>query len=349
MELRASKSHGRKHAVVGMRIRGHEVASSACSRTRPLKRHATQQLDATYRENTGWIGVLSMRRGFTIIEMLVAVLALVIIVAVVIITSPISNSKTPRHQLKDNTQQRGIGQAMYIWAGNNDDKYPLPSLLDVNDATVADAGRAKDTTANIFSILIDDGSITAEMCISPFEVNESIVAYDDYETEARTAAADPENALWDPGFTADFTAEGGGNFSYAHLIPVGERLDMWGITNNADEAILSNRGPEMASIERKGGDTITQFANPNTNTLLLMGSKNSWSGNTAFNDNHVEYNSNVYAHGEKANPMTTSRPLAGTKDHDVLFADEVGFPSNQYLGIFTSAGETKAEYTAIWD
>ena len=287
-----------------------------------------------------------MRRGFTIIEMIVVLLAIVLIILILL---PATGGSRSNPQLKDATQQRGFGQAMFIWAGNNDDMYPLPSMIDVNNTTVAETGRAKDTTANVFSILIDDGSITAELCISPLEVNENIVAYEEYETEAPTAAVDPENALWDPAFSADFTSETGGNFSYAHLIPVGERLDMWSATSNPDEAILSNRGPEMASIERKGGDTITQFANPNTNTLLLMGSKNSWAGNTVFNDNHVEYNSNVYVHGEKVKPMTTSRPLAGTEDHDVLFADEIGFPSNQYLGIFTSAGETKAEYTAIWD
>ncbi len=289
------------------------------------------------------------RKGFTFIEMIVAVLAIVVILAAVLMVNSRPHGSRNHRQLRDATQQRGIGQAMYIWAGNNDGTYPLPSLVDVNNTTVPELGRAKDTTANIFALLIQDGSITPEMCLSWREVNTRIVDDEDYTYDTPTAAVDPYNSHWDPAFSADFTSETGGNFSYAHLIPVGERLDMWGITNNVDEAILSNRGPEMASIERKGGDTITQFANPDTNTLLLMGSKNSWAGNTAFNDNHVEYNSNVYAHGETANPMTTSRPLAGTKDHDVLFADEVGFPGNQYLGIFTSAGETKAEYTAIWD
>jgi type II secretory pathway pseudopilin PulG len=287
-----------------------------------------------------------MRRGFTIIEMVVVLLAIVLIILILL---PATGGSRSNPQLKDATQVRGIGMAMYIWAGNNDGKYPLPSLIDVNNATVPELGRAKDTTANIFALLVDDGSITAELLISPLEVNENIVAFEDYETEAPAAAVDPENALWDPAFTADFTAEGGGNFSYAHLIPVGKRLDMWTATSKADEAILSNRGPEMAAVNRTNGEVTTQFANPDTNTILFAGSKRSWAGNIAHNDNHVTFSGDLYAHNKKVSKEVDHRPLAGTEDHDVLFYDEQGFESNLFLGIFTSAGETKEDYTAIWD
>ena len=220
-----------------------------------------------------------MRRGFTIIELIVVVVVILVLFVVAGIIIPSQGKRHGgHHQLKDATQLRGIGQAMFIWAMNNDDKYPLPSVIDVNNATVAELGRAKDTTANIFSPLIDDGSVTAELCISPLENNERIVAYENYETEEPTAAIDPVKALWDPGFSADFTAEGGGNISYAHLIPVGERLDMWKITNKGDEAILSNRGPEMASINRADGNVVTGFTNPDTNTILFAGSKENMVG-----------------------------------------------------------------------
>jgi hypothetical protein len=290
-----------------------------------------------------------MRRGITQIEVVAILIALLILLVILSLLPGYFIGQPARAQLRDASHQRGIGQAMWIWASNNDDKYPLPSLIDANDATVAEAGRAKDTTANIFSILIDDGSITAELCISPLEVNKHIVAYEEYETEAPAAAVDPENALWDPGFTADFTAGGGGNISYAHLITVGERLDMWTSTSNADEVILSNRGPEMDSVTRTNGKVTTQFANPDTNTLLIMGSNKSWSGNIVYNDNHVAISSAYYSHNEQVVASSDHRLLAGTEDHDVLFADEEGFETNQFLGIFTTAGETKEDYTAIWD
>jgi type II secretory pathway pseudopilin PulG len=291
-----------------------------------------------------------MRRGFTRADLIITVVVVVVLVAVAMsCLVPIASlGKKYARELQDTTHQRGIGQAMWIWASNNDEKYPLPSQVDVNDTTVAELGRAKDTTANIFSILIDDGSITAHLCISPLERNKRIEAYEDYETESQTAAVDPENALWDPGFNADFTAEGGGNFSYAHLIPIGQRLDMWGTTSKADEVILSNRGPEMASVTRANGAVTTRFVSPETNTLRFAGSRNQWTGIITHNDNHVQM-VDLYKHNEQVDASSDHRTLAGTEDHDVLFADEEGFESNLFLGIFTSAGETKEDYTAIWD
>jgi prepilin-type N-terminal cleavage/methylation domain-containing protein len=290
-----------------------------------------------------------MRRGFTIIELVVVVIVVVVLVGLLLPAITVPNRRIP-HQLRDATQVRGIGQAMFIWAGNNDEKYPLPSTLDVNNATVPELGRAKDTTANIFALLVDDGSITPQLLISSDERNENISAYEDYETRFPAGAVDPENAIWDPKLTADFTSPGGGNISFAHLIPVGERLDMWASTSKAHEAILSNRGPEMASVSRANSKVTTRFGDPESlTTQFYRSSKNAWSGNIAYNDNHVVYANNLYTHNKNIGTSSDHRTLTGTEDHDVLFADEEGFESNLFLGIFTTAGETKEDYTAIWD
>lgn len=309
------------------------------------------------------------RAGFTPIELLVILLVVIVLcIAVTVVLTP--QPRINYRWVGDATQVRGIQQALVTWASNNDDKYPLPSEIDADNFTVPELGRAKDTTANILSVLVGEGFVTAELLVSPFENNTRILPYENYEIEDITGAVDPHKALWDPKFSADFTSPGGGHVSYAHLIPQGKRLDMWGSTFKAEEAILSNRGPEMRAVEHAGGRVVTRFANPATNTTRFFSGSSYkqgwWSGNIAFNDNHVEFAHNLYADGQpvgdpKAFPRLKLPQADGsTLDiHDVMFADErlpegddaqrEAYDANQHLGIFTTAGENREDFTAIWD
>ncbi len=308
------------------------------------------------------------RAGFTIIELLVLILIALLIVAI-LLPSMEPKGSSSRH-LKDATQVRGIHQAFVAWASSNDDKYPLPSAIDVDNFTVPELGRNKDTTANIMSLLVCEGFITTEMLVSPLESNNQVQFYDDYEIEEISGVIDSEKALWDPKLSADFTSDAGGNISYAHLIPDQSRLAVWGSTFKAEEAILSNRGPEMRSVERNTDEVITHFATPTTRTTKFFSNSltkdNWWSGNIAFNDSHVDFVNNLYADNKPVgNPKAEPRLFVPSENgewayfHDVLFSDEQApegkdnwreaYDANQFLGIFTTAGENREDFTAIWD
>lgn len=306
------------------------------------------------------------RAGFTKIELIVLILMVLLLAALFIPVN--SGHGCGSRPLKDATQIRGIHQALVTWAGNNDDKYPLPSEIDADNFTVPELGRAKDTTANIMAVLACEGLITTELLVSPFENNDRITVYDDLEYDQFSGAVDPAKALWDPKLSADFNSELGGHISYAHLIPQGRRLDMWRSTFKAEEATLSNRGPEMRAVEHTGGKVVTRFANPSTNTTRFFSASQSgwWTGNVAFNDNHIGPVRDLYADGQpvgdaKANPRLYLPDASGglTGYHDVMFADErppegddaqrEAYDANQYLGIFTTAGENREDFTANWD
>jgi len=308
------------------------------------------------------------RAGFTIIELLVLILIALLIVAI-LLPSMEPKGSSSRH-LKDATQVRGIHQAFVAWASSNDDKYPLPSAIDVDNFTVPELGRNKDTTANIMSLLVCEGFITTEMLVSPLENNNQVLFYEDYEIEYISGAINPEQALWDPKLSADFTSDAGGNISYAHLIPDQSRLTMWGSTFRAEEAILSNRGPEMRSVERNTDEIITHFANPTTRTTKFFSNSSSkdnwWSGNVGYNDNHVAFVNNLYTDNKPVGLADEFPRLKLPQDdgstldiHDVMFADEQApdgkdnwreaYDANQFLGIFTTAGENREDFTAIWD
>jgi hypothetical protein len=234
----------------------------------------------------------------------------------------LGKARSSARQLKDSTQVRGITQAFVVWASNNNSSYPVPSEFDLKDETVA-AGKApwaKDTTGNILSLMVFNGSISPEICISPAEANTgSVQCYTNYEYSNPTGAASPTNAMWDPKFRGtpeDVLGPDGnpvvgvGHQSYAHAIPLGNRRKQWGDTYNATEAVFGNRGPTYTQSDTGPSSRAwTLMAGPtgaSSATLLIHGGRSTWEGNIAFNDNHVSFETT-------ATPMTITFPTAGRR------------------------------------
>ncbi len=290
--------------------------------------------------------------GFTLAE-LIATIVVVILVGTCLIGIfwPAHGRGGSSRQLRDSTQVRGIHQALVVFAQSNNDRYPLPSVYDKDDATVADKGTAKDTTANIFSILIFSGQVSAEMFINPAEANGAIKVHDTYEFDNPKAAVTPSKALWDPAFAVDFTNKRTGNNSYAHILPSGARLEkQWTNSCGAADPIVGDRGPEVKSIsyDKKGVPTPTFVLGTNSITNLIHGARSTWEGNMAFNDNHVEFLMSV------APDSLAYTTKDGVNRRDVLFHDESDEGDaekrlNRFLGIFTKAGPDPGSFTSIWD
>ncbi|HZW06557.1 MAG TPA: hypothetical protein VFF65_05490, partial [Phycisphaerales bacterium] len=208
-------------------------------------------------------------RAFHIIDLVLVLVVVVAVVAAIIVLNR-GTRRTHGRTLKDGLQIRNIVQAMTIFAQGNQERFPLPSILDADNTTVADVGRARDTTSNILSILIYNSSISPELCYSPSETNSAIAVHGTYDNARPATAVDPDKALWDPAFRCDFTT-GTGHTSYATAMTDGDpgpsfdkatgRLARWGATFNATEAVVGNRGPLVTGRDAAGNPAFNSASN----------------------------------------------------------------------------------------
>lgn len=100
---------------------------------------------------------------------------------------------------------------------------------------------------------------------------------------------------------------------------------------------------QHASVTKHKDGTVTpNWAIPNSNTLLIHGTKNKWEGQV---DNHVDFGLQEWVEGG------TYTDAAGKKWTDLLFYDEPddAAGTNAFLGIFIKAGPERKDFKAIWD
>lgn len=285
--------------------------------------------------------------GFTILELIVVI---VVIAAIVVVFLPRPPKYNSARQLKDSWQIRGIQQGMSMWASANKDKYPMPSVLDAANYTIAtDSPESKDTMANILSILVYHGYFPPELLVSAAETNPNIQIFSTYQYESPSAAAgtDKSKALWDPALGVDFTNGEIGHTSFVMALPAGARSAEWGVTSSATTAVLGNRGPQIKSLTKGRSPKVSAtLVTPNSNTLLIHGGRKTWEGNIAYNDLHVNFETDVFACGDRV-----YKDSQGITWDDCLFENEADEPTdtNNYLTIYTTAGKETKHFTPIWD
>ncbi len=256
---------------------------------------------------------MKKNRAFTLIELLVVIAIIALLVGILL--PALGKARQSARQLKCATQVRNLVQACLIWSQQNKEQFPLPSVVDRSNTTLTSPTIAslKNNTGNIVSLLIWNGAISPEVCVSPAESNSSIVVDTGYQTANPTGS--PQNgasALWDPGFsgtpdpreasgqTPARRTAGVGNVSYAHAIPFGTpRASKWTNTFSATEPVWGNRGPTYGTATTNdfiapptgttGWTLATGATGTQSNTLLIHGGRNTWEGNEGYNDGHVNF------------------------------------------------------------
>lgn len=256
--------------------------------------------------------------GFTLIELLVVIAIIALLIGILL--PALSKARRSARRLKDSANIRSVIQSLAVFSDSNRGRYPIPSRIDelhntvdnstqitsnINYSGCEEDGEIKDTTQNIFSILIWDGFVSPEVMISPAEPSASFKEDGDYtyaEPEmANSPSADDEDqfALWDPGFMSSPDPDSNppmlGNMSYVHSPIFGARRSLWRNNFNSTQAVLGNRGPTFqARADATSPWELEEGATGEGSiTLQMHGNRNRWEGLVGYNDAHVDFANKV--------------------------------------------------------
>lgn len=272
--------------------------------------------------------------GFTQVELLIT-FAVLGVLAGILVPLMSAGGSTSR-QLADAAQIRRVHEGMILWANSSSDVYPHPFEVDRGNTTLRSTD-VKMLTRHVVSILVYNGYVTPDELISPAETNpkQRVDTRYQYSAPAAAAAADKRLAAWDPAFVAlNFEGTSGrpGSLSYALMPPAGARRALWTSSARGSQAIVGNRGPAYTATGSGAGLTwtlLSSTSNPGggptpvgttSNTLRIHGSPNSWEGNIAYNDNHVEFETRPDP--ERVLFTFSSLPPGQQEQTDNVFANE---------------------------
>ncbi len=230
------------------------------------------------------------RFGFTLIELLVVIAIIALLIGLLL--PALARARKTARAMQCASQQRDIQKGMVFYGNANNDFYPVPEKINLaHSESRPDAGHGHNSNANIMSVLIFNKLFEPKFAVDPGETNSGIrekTGYN-YETDKNNGTT---RGVWDNTFNGNFTegfvlATGACNVSYSMSQITGKRMRQQWISSSQDGnyAVLSDRGPK----DGKHSDATLAY--------LLHGTTKVWTGNVAYNDNHVDRMSERFENG----------------------------------------------------
>jgi prepilin-type N-terminal cleavage/methylation domain-containing protein len=229
------------------------------------------------------------KKGFTLVELLVVMAIIALLLGLLL--PALAKARATARQVKDQTQVKQVHTGLLTAANDTQGVYPLPG--EINRAAVPGApgngqipgrGNIDETVnqhANLWGAMIGRNFLSAQIMVSPAESNGKVIPATTYNNNIINPAAD---IYWDnspTSFKCDLTNICNTSYATMPIDNSSRRRAQWRNTGDSRFAVLGNRGT------RGGAITGTPFTA--SKTLEIHGGRNEWDGNTAYNDNHVDY------------------------------------------------------------
>jgi len=254
------------------------------------------------------------KKGFTLVELLVVMAIIALLLGLLL--PALAKARATARQVKDQTQVKQVHTGLLTAANDTQGVYPLPGEINrtaVNGVQIPGRGNIDETVnqhANLWGAMIGRNFLSAQVMVSPAESNGKVIAATTYNNNIISPATD---IYWDnspTGFKCDLTNVCNTSYATMPIDASSRRRAQWRNTGDSRFAVLGNRGT-------KGG-AITGTAFTASKTLEIHGGRNEWDGNTAYNDNHVDYGRTFYP--ENLRTVGTATPAV----LDNLFKNDAG-------------------------
>ncbi len=277
------------------------------------------------------------RLGFTIVGLVVVLVVLSLAAAILI--PALHRARHGASYVKCRTQLKQTHSAWVLASQTNEGRFPVPLELDA--ATANSSIAPGNSTANLHSMMVFQKYYSPNLLICTRERSWDVSECTDYDYGGADSSLDPA-MKWDPNFDCEITGKGGreSNVSFANLAPTGDRFkNEWQDTLNSSYAIMGDRGPKNGVWDQGS------YAG------RIHGSKNQWSGNVVYNDNHVEGMSvdNNDAAPFAPTGITFLNASGQGQPDNLFFEDDTINGADIWMSIFVQDASDPAKYVPLWD